>query len=56
MNIEETENRLNKLEETIAKMKELISDAKICSSDITKKLIASALDKYAAVISEFKIA
>lgn len=55
MNIEEIENKLNKLEETVSKMKELISDAKICSSEITKKLISNALDKYAAVISEFKL-
>ena len=55
MNIEETENKLNKLEETVLKMKELLADAKVCSSEITKTLITSALNKYASVISEFKI-
>ena len=55
MNIEEIENKVNTLEETIGKMKELVSDAKVCSSDITKALITSALKKYAASVSDFKI-
>ena len=55
MNIEEVETRLNNLEETISKMKELLSDLKICNSDITKTLIMSALKKYAATVADFKI-
>jgi len=55
MNIEDIESRLNSLEETIGKLKELIADAKVCSSDITKTLITSAVKKYAASISDFKI-
>ncbi len=55
MNIEEIETKVNNLQETINKIKELISDAKVCSSDITKALIASALKKYSAVISDFKL-
>jgi hypothetical protein len=55
MNIEEIESKVNTLEETINKMKELVSDAKVCSSDITKALITSALKKYAASVSDFKI-
>ena len=55
MNIEEIESKVNTLEETINKMKELVSDAKVCSSDITKALITSALKKYAASIADFKV-
>lgn len=55
MNIEEIETKLNGLEETISKMKELVADAKVCSSDITKALITSAVKKYAAAISDFKV-
>lgn len=55
MNIEEIENRLNSLEETVGKLKELLADAKVCSSDITKTLITSAVKKYASTISDFKI-
>ena len=55
MNIEEIETQINALEETIGKLKELIADAKVCSSDITKTLISSAIKKYATSISDFKI-
>ena len=55
MNIEELENKLNSLDDTIGKLKALISDAKVCSSDITKALIFSAVKKYAATISDFKV-
>lgn len=55
MNIEEIETKINALEETIGKLKELIADAKVCSSDITKTLISSAIKKYATSISDFKI-
>ena len=55
MNIEEVERKLNSLEETIGKLKELVADAKVCSSEITKTLILSAVKKYASTISDFKL-
>ena len=55
MNIEEIENKLNAVEETVNKLKELLADAKVCSSEITKMLISSAIKKYAASISDFKV-
>ena len=55
MNIEEIENKLNSLEETVRKLKELVADAKVCTSEITKTLIHSAVKKYAASINDFKI-
>ena len=55
MNIEEIENKLNSLEDVIIKMKSLVADAKVCSSDITKTLISGALKKYVTAISDFKI-
>ena len=55
MNIEEIENKLNGLEEIVQKMQELIADAKVCSSEITKTLIFSAIKKYAASVSDFKV-
>ena len=48
MNIEE-------VEKTIAKVKELLADAKVCSSEITKTLISSAIKKYASSLSDFKL-
>ena len=55
MDIEEVEGKLNSLEETIGKLKELVADAKVCSSEITKTLIFSAVKKYASSISDFKL-
>lgn len=55
MNIEEIEKSINSLEDTLSKLKELISDAKVCSSEITKNLIHSAIKRYASNISNFKI-
>jgi len=55
MNIEEIEGKLNSLEDTVGKLKELIVDAKVCSSEITKTLIFSAVKKYASSISDFKL-
>lgn len=55
MNIEDVETKLNSLEDTISKIKELIVDAKVCSSEITKTLISSAIKKYSTSISDFKI-
>lgn len=53
--IETIESQLNSLNDLIAKTTALINDSKICSSDITKSLIASAVKKYANAISEFKL-
>ena len=55
MNIEDIEAKIHGLDETVAKMRELVADAKVCSSDITKALIASAIKKYAASVSDFKV-
>lgn len=49
--VEEIETKVEELEKTIAKIKALIADSKVCSSDITKALIANALKKYAVSIS-----
>ena len=55
MNIEEIENKIAALDETVKKLKELVADAKVCNSDITKTLIASAIKKYATVFKSFKL-
>ena len=55
MNINEIESKVEEAEKTLSKMKELIADAKICTSDITKTLIMSAVKKYAAAFSDFKL-
>lgn len=55
MNINEVEAKIEEVENTIVKIKELIADAKVCNSEITKTLISSAVKKYAATISEFKL-
>ena len=58
MNIEEIETletKVNNLSETVEKLKALVSDMKICSSDITKTLIISAIKKYSESVSNFKI-
>ncbi len=55
MNIEEIESKLSALDETLAKLRALVADAKVCSSDITKALIMGAVKKYAAVVSDFKV-
>lgn len=54
MNIEDLEAKLNTIEETIGKLKELVGDAKMCKSEITKALIASAIKKYAASMPDLK--
>lgn len=55
MNIEEVEGKLKSLDDTVQKLKELLADAKVCSSEITKMLISSAMKKYAASIADFKL-
>lgn len=55
MNIEEVEKKLEELEKTVVKVKELVADYKVCTSEITKALVTSAVKKYAASISDFKL-
>lgn len=49
------ETKIAELTELISKTTALINDSKVCSSDITKSLIASAVKKYITAISDFKI-
>jgi hypothetical protein len=49
------ETKIAELTELISKTTALINDSKVCSSDITKSLIASAVKKYIIAISDFKI-
>lgn len=49
------ESQLNDLSELISKVTALLNDNKVCSSEITKSLIASAVKKYVNAISDFKI-
>ena len=55
MNINEIEAKIEEVEKIIVKIKELVTDAKVCSSEITKTLISSAIKKYASTISDFKL-
>lgn len=55
MNTEIIEKQLTDLNDMLTKTMALINDSKVCSSDITKSLIASAVKKYANAISDFKI-
>lgn len=55
MNIQEVEEKIEEVEKTLAKIRELIADMKVCSSEITKTLVASAIKKYATTISDFKV-
>ena len=55
MNIEEVEAKIEEVEKTVIKIKELVADAKLCTSEITKTLISSAVKKLAATISDFKL-
>lgn len=55
MNVEEIIAKTEEAEKIISKIKELAADAKVCSSDITKTLITSAIKKYAASMPDFKL-
>ena len=55
MNIEEIEQKLGQLDDLVIKMKELVADAKVCSSEITKSMIFTAIKKFAANVSDFKL-
>lgn len=55
MDIDKIDSRLNAAETAISKIKELLADAKICNSEITKTLILSAMKKYSMALSDFKI-
>ena len=54
MNIEEIEAKIEEFEKTLSKVKELIADFKVCTSDITKTLVTSAVKKYIATLPDFK--
>lgn len=54
-NMSNIETQLNDLSELINKVTALLNDNKVCSSDITKSLISSAVKKYVGAISDFKI-
>lgn len=54
MNIDEIVAKVEEAEKVIGKIKELAADAKVCSSDITKTLIMSAIKKYAASMPDLK--
>ena len=54
MNIEEIEAKIEDYEKTLSKVKELISDYKVCTSDITKTLGTSAVKKYLSTLPDFK--
>ena len=41
MNFEEIEQNIVNVENAVAKIKELVADAKVCQSEITKTLIVS---------------
>lgn len=55
MNIEEIESKLNAIEELTKKLRELVSDAKVCKSEVTKMLISSAIKKYAASMPKIEV-
>ena len=55
MNFEEVEKSIANIDSSISKIKELLADAKICNSDITKTLISSAIKKYASIVADFKL-
>ena len=54
MNIEDIEAKIEDFEKTLSKVKELIADFKICTSDITKTLVSSAVKKYLSTLPDFK--
>ena len=54
MNIEDIEAKIEDLEKTVSKVKELIADFKVCTSDITKTLVTSAVKKYLSTLPDFK--
>ena len=55
MNIDEITAKVEEAEKIISKIKELAADAKVCSSEITKTLITSAIKKYATSMPDFKL-
>ena len=54
MNIEELEAKIEDFEKTVSKVKELIADFKVCTSEITKTLVASAVKKYISTLPDLK--
>ena len=54
MNIEDIEKKIEDFENTLHKVKELIADFKVCTSDITKTLVSSAVKKYLSTLPDLK--
>lgn len=54
MNIEEIEAKIEDCEKTLSKVRELITDFKVCTSDITKTLVSSAVKKYLSTLPDLK--
>ena len=54
MNIEELEAKIEDLDKILSKVKDLIADFKVCKSDITKTLVASAIKKYVSTLPDLK--
>lgn len=55
MNIEAIEEQLTAIEETLPKLKAVVADVKACSSDISKTILTSAIKKFSAPITDFKL-
>lgn len=54
MNIEELEAKIEDFEKALSKVKELIADSKVCTSEIAKTLLSSAVKKYIASLPDLK--
>lgn len=55
MNIEMIEQQIEEIEEALPKIKAIVADVKVCSSDISKTILTSAIKKVSAPILEFKL-
>lgn len=55
MMINEIEQQLSAIEEAIPKIKDILNDLKLCTSDTTKQILMAAIKKYANPIIDFKI-
>lgn len=55
MNIDEIEQQIQQIEEILPKLKDIVSDMKLCNNDTTKQILAAAIKKYANPLVEFKI-
>lgn len=51
----EMEKQILQIEDAIPKIKELLTDVRACTSETARTILAAAIRKYAAVLTEFKI-